>query len=227
LGLFSTSHASILRSIGANAIRYIGGRTDAQEVSSLNQPEQLIPIEIIEHKILVIRGHKVMLDRDLAELYQVPTKVFNQTVKRNLGRFPGDFMFQLTKHELGHWRSHFVTSNPSSKMGLRRRPYAFTEHGVAMLSSLLNSQRAIQMNILIIRTFVKIREMQASNKDLAYKIEALENQQIEHGHQLAAIYTLVKQMIAVPRKLKKSIGFAYPNDKKWGNSKICKESTNS
>jgi hypothetical protein len=186
----------------------------AQDVSNLNQFEQLIPIEVIERKVLLIRGHKVMLDRDLAGLYQVPTRVFNQAVKRNLGRFPEDFMFQLTKHELDHWRSQFVISNPSAKMGLRRRPYAFTEHGVAMLSSVLNSQRAVQMNILIIRTFVKIREMLASNKDLARKIEDLENQQIEHGHQLAAIYTVVKRLIAAPCKSKKSIGFTYPNDKK-------------
>jgi hypothetical protein len=182
----------------------------AHDVSTSNQPEQLIPIEAIERKILLIRGKKVMLDRELAGLYQVPTRVFNQAVKRNLGRFPEDFMFQLTKHELDNWRSQFVISNPTAKMGLRRRPYAFTEHGVAMLSSVLNSQRAVQMNILIIRAFVKMREMLSSHKDLARKIEDLEHQQIEHGHQLAAVYNVAKRLIAALRKLKSPLALPIP-----------------
>src|SRR6266850_4299884 len=113
----------------------------------------LVPVELIARRIYRIRGEKLMLDADLAELYQVPTKRLNEAVKRNLDRFPGDFMFQLSENELENWRSQIATSNPAAKMGLRRPPYAFTEHGVAMLSSVLNSKRAVQMNILIIRAF--------------------------------------------------------------------------
>lgn len=103
----------------------------------------VVPNETIEQRILLVRGHKVMLDRDLAELYAVPTKVLNQAVQRNRKRFPEDFMFQLSKDEFDDWRSQIVTSNPAAKMGLRRRPYAFTEQGVAMLSSVLHSDRAV------------------------------------------------------------------------------------
>jgi len=112
---------------------------------------QLVPVESIERKIFLIRGCKVMLDSDLAELYRVPTKVLNQAVRRNIARFPADFMFQLNAGEMENWRSQIMTSNPAAKMGVRRRPYAFTEHGVAMLSSVLRSNRALELNILIIR----------------------------------------------------------------------------
>jgi hypothetical protein len=108
------------------------------------------PVELIERRIYIIRGQKVMLDLDLAELYQVLTKALNQAVRRNLDRFPEDFMFRLTNDELENWRSQIVTSNPGARMGLRRPPFAFTEHGVAMLSSVLNSPRAVQMSIVII-----------------------------------------------------------------------------
>jgi len=163
-----------------------------------------VPVEMIERRILLIRGQKVMLDFDLAELYQVSTKVFNQAVKRNLGRFPKDFMFQITKMEFENLRSQFVTS---SWGGRRYLPYAFTEHGVAMLSSVLNSERAVQMNILIIRAFVKLREVLAAHKDLARKMEELEHQQKEHGRQLAAVYSIVKKLIDKPTKTQNPIGF--------------------
>ena len=165
----------------------------------------LVPVERIEQKIYLMRGHKVMLDSDLAALYQVPTKAFNQAVQRSLDRFPEDFMFQLSKAELENWRSQFVTSNPAAKMGLRRAPYAFTEHGVAMLSSVLRSKRAVQMNILIIRAFVKLRL--ATHKDLARKMGELEREQKAHAHQLAAIYDVVKQLINPPPGPKRRIGF--------------------
>ena len=116
----------------------------------------IIPIEKIVNKIYIFRGVKVMLDRDLAELYGVETKVLNQAVKRNIERFPLDFMFQLDKEEFQNWRSQFVTSN-SDKMGLRYAPFVFTEQGVAMLSSVLNSDTAIQANIQIMRTFSIVR----------------------------------------------------------------------
>ena len=115
-------------------------------------------LQVIQSKIYEIRGQKVMLDRDLAEMYGVQTKVLNQAVKRNIERFPEDFMFQLTSEETNNWRSQFVTSN-SIKMGLRRNPYAFTELGVAMLSSILSSKLAIQININIMRAFVAVRQI--------------------------------------------------------------------
>jgi ORF6N domain-containing protein len=148
-----------------------------------------------------------MLDGDLAQLYQGPTKVFNQSVLRNIDRFPADFMFQLSKEELENWRSQIVTSNPGAKMGLRRPPYAFTEHGVAMLSSVLRSKRAVQMNILIIRAFVRLRQLLATHKDLAQKIEELEREQKPDAHQLSAVYDVVKQLIAPPSKPLRRIGF--------------------
>jgi hypothetical protein len=174
----------------------------------LTAPTQLpVPVEIIDRRIYLIRGQKVMLDSDLADLYQVPTKALNQAVQRNRSRFPEDFMFQLKKQELENWRSQIVTSNPGAKMGLRRPPYAFTELGVAMLSSVLNSDRAVQMNIIIMRAFVRLRELMATHKDLARKIEELERQQHEHGQQLAAVYTMIKRLIAAPRRSKRKFGF--------------------
>jgi hypothetical protein len=124
---------------------------------------QTIPVELIERKIYTIRGAKVMLDSDLADLYQVPTKVLNQAVRRNLDRFPADFMFQLTEEEVENLRSQIVTSS-TGHGGRRYQPYAFTEHGVAMLSSVLASKRAISLNILIIRAFVRLREYLATQK---------------------------------------------------------------
>jgi hypothetical protein len=148
----------------------------------------------IERRISIIRNHRVMLDADLAELYKVPTKRLNEAVKRNLKRFPPDFMFQLTKDELENWRSQIATSNSGARMGLRRAPYAFTDLGVAMLSSVLNSERAVQMNILIMRAFVKLREVLASHKDLARKIEKLEATQRDHGNVLNIVITDIQTM---------------------------------
>jgi hypothetical protein len=125
------------------------------QVTSL--PEQL------ETLIHVIRSRRVMLDADLAALYEVPTKALNQALRRNLERFPEDFAFRLSKDDLKNWRSQIVTSNPSARMGLRRPPYAFTQEGIAMLSSVLRSERAIQMNIAIMRAFVRLRELMAAS----------------------------------------------------------------
>ena len=133
----------------------------------------LIPIERIESKILLIRGKKVLLDRDLAELYGVETRRLIEQVKRNITRFPSDFMFQLTKEEFGNWRSQIAMSN-SDRIGLRRPPYAFTEHGIAMLSSVLKSERAVQMNIAIVRAFIKMREMLLTNDKMARQLKELE-----------------------------------------------------
>src|ERR1700719_1764545 len=127
-----------------------------------------VPIESIERRICLIRGEKVLLDADLAILYEVETKTLNRAVHRNLDRFPDDFMFRLTKEELENLRCQFGTSRWG---GRRYQPYAFTEHGVAMLSSVLNSKRAVQVNLRIIRAFIALRETLAAHKDLARKIE--------------------------------------------------------
>jgi ORF6N domain len=154
----------------------------------------LVPQVLIEKKILLIRGRKVMLDRDLAELYGVETRVLNQAVKRNLKRFPDDFMFQLTQAEMAHWKSQIVISNRDN-MGLRKAPYAFTENGVAMLSSVLNSERAVEVNIQIMRTFTRLREMLLTHKDLQKRIEDMES---KYDHQFKIVFDAIKQLIAPP-----------------------------
>jgi ORF6N domain-containing protein len=168
----------------------------------------LAVIPVIESKIYLIRGRKVMLDSDLAELYQVPTKVLNQAVRRNLDRFPADFMFQLNEEELENWRSQIVTSNSGAKMGLRRPPYAFTEHGVAMLSSVLKSKRAVALNILIVRAFVRLREYLATHQELARKLEDVERTQHEHSAHIEQIYGYIQQLLEPPPEpAKQRIGF--------------------
>jgi hypothetical protein len=169
----------------------------------------VVPTEIIERKIYLIRGCKVMLDSDLAELYEVPTKALNQAVRRNLDRFPADFMFQLNNEELENWRSQIVTSNLGAKMGLRKPPFVFTEHGVAMLSSVLKSKHAVALNILIIRAFVRLREYLATHKDLARKLEDVERTQHEHSAHIEHIYGYIQQLIEpAPDSSKRRIGFA-------------------
>jgi len=162
----------------------------------------LIPREAVERKILLIRGKKVMLDKDLAILYGVETKYLKRQVRRNVGRFPSDFMFQLSKQEFKNWRSQFVTSNSADKMGLRYPPYVFTEPGVAMLSSVLNSERAIQVNIQIIRTFIKLREMLLAHKDLKKKIEAMES---KYDKQFKVVFDAIRQLLEPPAKPAKVI----------------------
>ena len=148
----------------------------------------LVPVMAMPHpdqigrRIHLVRGFKVMFDFDLADLYDVPTKVLIQGVKRNIERFPEDFMFQLSKEELENWRSHFVTSNLNAKMGLRRPPYAFTEHGVTMLASVLRSDRAVQMSIRVVRAFIQLRQMiLADQLDLTARVDRLERQQEDQG----------------------------------------------
>lgn len=164
----------------------------------------LIPQQIIENKILFIRGKKIMLDRDLATLYGVETRVLNQAVRRNKNRFPEDFMFQLTKEEMMNWKSQIVISN-KDKMGLRKRPFAFTENGVAMLSSVLSSERAITVNIQIMRTFTKLREILATHKDLARKLEEMEK---KYDAQFKVVFDAIRKLMAPPPEPKKrKIGF--------------------
>ncbi len=171
-----------------------------------NRYQQLIPIEAIEKHIFLIRSQKVLLDSDLAELYRVPTFRLNEAVKRNRNRFPEDFMFQLSKEEVNVLTSHFAMSK-LGRGGRRTLPYAFTEHGVAMLSSVLNSERAVEMNILIIRAFVRLREILATHKDLAHKMEELETKQQQQGADIAAIYNLVQRLISPPKSRRRRIGF--------------------
>jgi phage regulator Rha-like protein len=163
----------------------------------------LVPIERIERLILLIRGQKVMLDSHLAELYGVSTKRLNEQVQRNLKRFPSDFMLQLTEEELEILRSQIATSSKSHG-GRRYRPFAFTEQGVAMLSSVLNSDRAIQVNIEIIRAFVKLREILSTHKDLARKLQALEK---KYNAQFKVVFDAIRELMAPPKTSEKEIGF--------------------
>ena len=166
-----------------------------------------VPVELIERRIYIIRGQKVMLDSDLAEIYQVLTKVLNQAARRNIERFPEDFMFQLSKEEIANLRSQIVTSS-SGYGGQRYLPYAFTEHGVAMLSSVLKSKRAVQMNIVIIRAFVKLREMLGTHKDLAHKMEQVETRLRQHGSAIAVLVDEIKKLKQPsPTPPKRRIGF--------------------
>ncbi len=153
----------------------------------------LVPPERIERSILLIRGHKVMLDSDLAELYGVATKRLNEQVRRNLSRFPEDFMFQLTEPETQLLRSQIATSK-EGRGGRRYLPYAFTEQGVAMLSSVLNSERAIKVNIEIMRAFVRLRRMLASHADLARKLDALER---KYDTQFKVVFEAIRQVYPV------------------------------
>ena len=165
----------------------------------------IIPSERIISKIYIIRNKKVMLDRDIAELYGVKTMVLNQAVKRNVKRFPPDFMFQLDRQEVENWKSQFVISN-SLKMGLRKFPFAFTEQGVAMLSSVLKSDKAIEVNIQIIRTFTKLRELLATNEELQRKIMQIEDR---YDKKLKEIFSVLQLLLKEDKKPKTEIGFKY------------------
>jgi len=166
-----------------------------------------IPVELIARRIYRVRGQKVMLDSDLADLYRVTTGNLNLAVRRNLQRFPGDFMFQLTKDE--HDALLLQTARAKTGRGGRQTPpYAFTEHGVAMLSSVLNSERAVQMNILIIRAFVQIRELLATNKDLAARVEKLEAGQKKHASIISLLAEEIDELKLLPEPpAKRRIGY--------------------
>lgn len=172
----------------------------------------LIPTERIEKAILLIRGQKVMLDRDLATLYGVETRVLKQAVRRNSERFSEDFMFELTPAEFEDWRSQFVISN-SDRMGLRHPPMAFTEQGVATLSSVLRSPQAIKVNIAIMRAFVKLREILASNADLANKLEEMEK---KYDTQFKVVFDALRKLMTPPDKPKRKIGFGEVQEESAG-----------
>jgi hypothetical protein len=176
-----------------------------------NQPSPTIPEETIINKIYLIRGQKVMIDRDLAELYGVETKRLKEAVRRNIERFPDDFMFELTDDEFKNWRSQFATSN-SDMMGLRYAPFCFTEQGLTMLSCVLNSQRAIETNIRIIRVFTKMREMLMTHKDILLKLQQFENQIARNNKDIQLIFDALKQLLNPPREPRRQIGYKRNTD---------------
>jgi hypothetical protein len=166
---------------------------------------------VLERQIQLIRGQKVMLDRDLAVLYDVPTFRLNEAVKRNRNRFPKDFAFVLTPEEFAPLTSQFAMSNPG-RGGRRTLPYAFTEHGVVMLCSVLRSERAVRMNIAVVRAFIRLREMIASNKDLAVRIEKLEAGQGQHASVINLLVEEIQSIKALPEPSRKRIGFHADED---------------
>jgi len=171
---------------------------------SSNQPVKIFTDGEIVEKIYIIRGGKVMLDRDLADMYAVQTRDLNKAVKRNMSRFPADFMFQLTKEEAKILMFQFGTSNWG---GTRKLPFAFTEQGVAMLSSVLRSERAIQVNIQIIRVYTKMKQLLLDNKELWLKIEKIEQALLKKDEEVQAIFKLLKNLLVKEEKPRQPIGF--------------------
>ena len=170
-------------------------------------PKKALPaVDLVAHRIFFVRGHRVLLSTHLAELYEVPSRALVQAVKRNKTRFPDDFMFQLSRNEFSNLKSQFVTS---SWGGLRRAaPYAFTEEGVAMLSSVLKSRRAVQVNIAIMRAFVRLREAMTAHKDLAAKIESLERKYDDHDEKIQEVFDAIRRLFqpqTIP--VKRRIGY--------------------
>ena len=174
--------------------------------------EIAIPQEVILSKIYEIRGVKIMLDRDLAELYGVETKYLKRQVKRNIERFPEDFMFELNDQEFKEWRSQFVTSN-EDKMGLRYSPYAFTEDGVAQLSTVLKSPRAISVNLQIIRLFSRMRKMLLTHKDLLIEMEKIRKKVSGQDEKIELIFNYLKQFIQEQETPRKKVGYKIGNNK--------------
>jgi hypothetical protein len=169
----------------------------------------------VESRILLLRHQRVILDTDIADLYGVPVKVLNQQVKRNRERFPADFVFQLTAKEDEVLRSQFVTSKPA-RGGRRYAPYAFTEHGAIMAATVLNSERAVQMSVFVVRAFVRLREMLATNRKLAGKIDELENRLDTHDSTIQDLIEAIKELMKPEDPPRKSIGFQIPAGKNRG-----------
>ena len=167
----------------------------------------------VETRILVLRGQKIILDRDLADLYEVPVKRLNQQVKRNAERFPADFLFQLTPEECESLRSQIATSKPGSG-GRRYLPYAFTEHGTIMAATVLNSQRAIEMSVFVVRAFVRLRELLATNRELAEKVTELDRRLRTHDGAIRQIIDAIKELTTPPATPRKQIGFQATTNRK-------------
>lgn len=165
--------------------------------------DAIVPMEVVKSRIYLMRGQKVLLDRDLAQMYGVETRVLNQAVRRNLDRFPEDFMFPLTRDEIRNLSQIVISS------GFKHAPnvFAFTEQGIAMLSSVLNSPRAVQVNIAIMRAFVQMRELAVSNRDLARKLDELEKKHAEHDRQFVVVFDAIRQLMTPAEKQGRKIGF--------------------
>ena len=181
------------------------------DYSMTMKKHSLLPDELIINKIVLLRDQKVLVDRDLADLYGVETRVLNQAVKRNIKRFPDDFMFQMTSEEMNIWKSQIVMSD-NDRMGLRKPPFVFTEQGVAMLSSVLNSDTAILVNIQIMRVFTKLRRLLDSHKEILRKLESIEKKDIEQDEKILLIFEYLKQLEQIKQdetllKERKRIGF--------------------
>jgi hypothetical protein len=167
-----------------------------------------VPIERIENRILLVRGHKVLLDTDLAMLYGVPTKRFNEQVRRNAERFPRDFMFQLSPEEWDSLRSQFATLKTGRGQHRKYLPHAFTEHGAIMAATVLNSPRATEVSVYVVRAFVRLRELLASNKDLARRLDQLEKKLATHDQAIAGLMNTIREVMSPPEPAKKRrIGF--------------------
>lgn len=179
----------------------------------------LIAVDALSDRIHLVRGQRVMLDSDLAELYGVATKVFNQAIKRNIERFPTDFMFQLTEEEGVSLRSQIVTLNADDSLrsqfvtsnvgrgGRRYLPYVFTEHGAIMAASVLSSPRAVEMSVFVVRAFVQLRALLASSRELSERLDELERKLSTHDHAIAGLIDAIRQLTATPAKPSRSIGF--------------------
>lgn len=167
----------------------------------------MIPIERIERAILLIRGHKVILDTDLAALYGVTPKRLNEQVKRNRERFPPDFMFQVTTEENDSLRSQFATLKAGRGQHRKYLPYVFTEHGAIMAASVLNSPKAVEMSILVVRAFVRLRSILATHRHLAAKLDELERKLSTHDQQIVALFDTIRKLMAPPSSSAKKIGF--------------------
>lgn len=170
------------------------------------------PDETVISRIYFIRGQKVMIDRDLAELYGVETKRLKEAVRRNMSRFPGDFMFQMNRTELKNWRTQIATSNLEDKMGLRYAPFCFTEQGVTMLSCILNSERAIEVNIRVIRIFTKLREALLTNKDILHKLEEMEKQVKKNSRDVKRIFLVLRELFEKADPPRPQIGYKTNRD---------------
>ncbi len=166
-----------------------------------------MPIEQISHSILILRGHRVLLDADLAALYGVSTKRFNEQVRRNAKRFPADFMFQLTADEIGSLRSQFATLKLGRGQHRKYLPYVFSEHGAIMAATILNSPRAVEMSVYVVRAFVQLRELLASNTALARKLNELEGKLKNHDEAIAAILSAIRELMNPPTPKRRGIGF--------------------
>ncbi|SIO52884.1 ORF6N domain-containing protein [Chitinophaga niabensis] len=181
-------------------------------MTTKQKEKNIVPDEAVMDKIYYIREQKVMLDRDLADLYGVETKRLKEAVRRNKARFPKDFMFQMNKKELENWRTQFASSN-NDRQGLRYAPFCFTEQGVTMLSCVLNSERAIAVNIRIIRIFTRMREMMLTHKDILLKLEQLETKTSRQDGEIKKIFEYLKKLLNPPKEPRVLIGFNRKDEK--------------